>query len=62
MSSTRKYELYAKEFRKSSHATFAQMRVEDPIVKQAGLDGETYLMKLVCLNHPVKNGRTPILK
>ena len=41
MSTTRKYELYSKEFRRNSHAVFAQMRVEAPIIKQAGLDGET---------------------
>ncbi len=41
MLSTRKYELYSKEFQKNSHAIFAQMRAEDPIVKQIGIDGET---------------------
>ena len=41
MSLTRKYELYSQEFRQNSHAIFAQMRAEDPILKQVGIDGET---------------------
>ncbi len=41
MLSTRKYELYSKEFQKHSHAIFAEMRAEAPIVKQPGIDGET---------------------
>lgn len=41
MSATRKYDLYSKEFHKYSHTIFAQMRAEDPVFKQAGLDGET---------------------
>jgi len=41
MSSTRKYELYSKEFRQNSHAVFARMRADAPLMKQAGLDGET---------------------
>jgi cytochrome P450 len=41
MSTTRKYELYSKDFRKNSHEVFAQMRMEAPVIKQAGLDGET---------------------
>jgi len=41
MSVTRKYDLYSGEFRRNSHATFAQMRAQDPILKQIGLDGET---------------------
>lgn len=41
MATPRKYELYSKEFRRNSHAVFAQMRAEDPIFKQSGLDGET---------------------
>src|SRR6266545_1182169 len=40
MSTTRKYELYSKEFRKSSHEVFAQMRMEAPVIKQTGIDGE----------------------
>jgi len=38
---TRKYELYSKEFRQNSHAIFSQMRADDPVFKQAGLDGST---------------------
>src|SRR6266498_929339 len=41
MSTTRKYELYSNEFRKNSHEIFAQMRMEAPVLKQAGLDAET---------------------
>lgn len=41
MSATRKYDLYSKEFHEYSHTIFAQMRAEDPVFKQAGLDGET---------------------
>lgn len=41
MSTTRKYELYSKEFRRNSHEVFAQMRMEAPVIKQAGIDGET---------------------
>lgn len=41
MSATRKYELYSKEFRQNSHAVFAQMRAEAPLIKQIGIDGET---------------------
>ncbi len=40
MSTTRKYELYSKEFRKSSHEVFAQMRMEAPVIKQTGINGE----------------------
>ena len=41
MSAIHKYDLYSKEFHRNSHAIFAQMRAEDPIFRQAGLDGET---------------------
>src|SRR5512135_891789 len=41
MLSTRKYELYSKEFQKNSHTIFAEMRAEAPIVQQPGIDGET---------------------
>ena len=41
MSVIRKYDLYSGEFRRNSHATFAQMRAQDPILKQIGIDGET---------------------
>jgi cytochrome P450 len=41
MAETRKYELYSHEFRQNSHAVFAQMRANDPVLKQAGLDGTT---------------------
>ena len=36
-----KYDLYSKDFRSNSHNIFAKMRVEDPVIQQAGLDGET---------------------
>ncbi len=41
MTTARKYELYSHEFRQNSHAVFAQMRANDPIFKQTGLDGST---------------------
>ena len=41
MTTGRKYELYSHEFRQNSHAVFAQMRTDDPVIKQAGLDGTT---------------------
>ena len=41
MSTTRKYELYSGEFRRNSHEIFARMRMEAPIIKEIGLDGET---------------------
>lgn len=41
MSTPRKYDLYSQEFRKNSHAIFAHMRKEAPLIKQIGLDGET---------------------
>ena len=43
MSTTRKYDLYSKEFRKNSHAIFAQMRMEAPLIKEIGIDGETQI-------------------
>ena len=43
MSTTRKYELYSKEFRKNSHATFAQMRIEAPLIKEIGINAETQI-------------------
>jgi len=41
MTATRKYELYSKEFRQRSHEVFEQMRAEDPVFQQAGLNGTT---------------------
>ena len=41
MAANRKYELYSKEFRQNSHQVFAKMRADDPVFKQAGLDGST---------------------
>lgn len=41
MTDHRKYELYDQAFRKRAHEVFAQMRVEDPVFKQPGLDGTT---------------------
>jgi cytochrome P450 len=41
MTTARKYELYSHEFRQNSHTVFAQMRANDPVIKQAGLDGTT---------------------
>ena len=41
MSVSRKYDSYTGEFRRTTQAIFAQMRMEDPILKQIGIDGET---------------------
>ena len=38
---TRKYDLYSEEFFPNAYATFAQMRENDPVFCQPGLDGET---------------------
>jgi len=37
----RRYDLYGDAFKRDPHPTFAAMRREAPIHKQAGLDGET---------------------
>jgi cytochrome P450 len=37
----RRYDLYSDEFRANAYATFAEMREHDPVLLQAGLDGET---------------------
>lgn len=41
MDADRKYELYSQEFRQHTHQVYAQMRREDPLLKQIGFDGET---------------------
>lgn len=41
MTATPRYELYSHEFRQNSYAVFAQMRANDPVFKQAGMDGST---------------------
>ena len=41
MSNPRKYELYGQAFRQHAHEVFAQMRREDPVFQQPGLDGKT---------------------
>jgi cytochrome P450 len=43
MGTARKYDLYSGEFRKATYDTFAQMRAEDPVFCQPGVDGETML-------------------
>ena len=37
----RKYDLYSDDFRARTHETYAAMREQDPVFRQAGLDGET---------------------
>jgi cytochrome P450 len=37
----RKYDLYSDVFRTRTHETYAVMREQDPVFRQAGLDGET---------------------
>ena len=41
MSSPERYDLYSHEFRVATHETYARMRVESPVHRQPGLDGET---------------------
>src|SRR3954471_12683060 len=41
MAVTRKYDLYSDEFRAQTYETFARMRESDPVLCQAGIDGET---------------------
>jgi cytochrome P450 len=43
MAVTRKYDLYSDRFRAETYATFAQMRAEDPVFAQPGIDGETMI-------------------
>jgi cytochrome P450 len=43
MATARKYDLYSGEFRKATYDTFAQMRADDPVFCQPGVDGETML-------------------
>src|SRR5947209_971438 len=43
MAATRKYDLYSDRFRAETYATFAQMRAEDPVFCQPGIDGETMI-------------------
>jgi cytochrome P450 len=43
MATARKYDLYSERFRTETYETFAQMRAEDPVFCQPGVDGETML-------------------
>jgi cytochrome P450 len=43
MATSRKYDLYSDEFRRRTYETFAQMRADDPVLCQPGIDGETML-------------------
>jgi cytochrome P450 len=43
MATTPKYDLYSDRFRAHTYATFAQMRDEDPVFCQPGIDGETMI-------------------
>jgi cytochrome P450 len=38
-----KYDLYSDDFRARTYSTFAQMRADDPVLCQSGLDGETMI-------------------
>ncbi|HEX4931311.1 MAG TPA: cytochrome P450 [Gaiellaceae bacterium] len=42
-STQRKYELYSPEFRVDPYSVFAQMREQDPVFCQPGVDGETMI-------------------
>jgi cytochrome P450 len=43
MATTPKYDLYSDRFRARTYDTFAQMRAEDPVFCQPGIDGETMI-------------------
>ena len=43
MATTQKYDLYSDRFRSHTYDTFAQMRAEDPVFCQPGIDGETMI-------------------
>jgi hypothetical protein len=43
MATTPKYDLYSDRFRAQTYDTFAQMRAEDPVFCQPGIDGETMI-------------------
>jgi len=43
MAATRKYDLYSDDFRARAYETFAQMRADDPVFCQPGIDGETLI-------------------
>jgi cytochrome P450 len=43
MATARKYDLYSDEFRRRTYETFAQMRADDPVFCQPGVDGETMI-------------------
>jgi cytochrome P450 len=43
MATTPKYDLYSDRFRADTYDTFAQMRSEDPVFCQPGIDGETMI-------------------
>jgi hypothetical protein len=40
MAAQRKYDLYSDRFRAATYETFAQMREENPVIRQPGLGGE----------------------
>jgi cytochrome P450 len=43
MAATRKYDLYSDEFRAQTYETFAQMRANDPVFCQPGIDASTMI-------------------
>src|SRR5437773_1476757 len=43
MAAPRRYDLYSDDFRAQTYSTFAQMRAEDPVLCQPGLDGQTII-------------------
>jgi cytochrome P450 len=53
MAVARKYDLYSDSFRADTYTTFAQMRAEDPVFCQPGIDGETMLWFVTSHEHAV---------
>src|SRR5262245_9420954 len=41
METSQKYDLYSSDFRETTHATYARMRRDDPVLRQPGIDGKT---------------------
>ena len=39
MATSQKYDLYSSDFRAATYETYAQMRANDPVLRQPGLDG-----------------------
>ena len=43
MANPQRYDLYSDDFRAQTYSTFAQMRADDPVICQPGIDGQTMI-------------------